>query len=323
MPLFRKRAPRQLRRIFLASDLHGSTRCFEKFLRALEFYEADVLMIAGDLTGKMIIPIVEEDSGRWTSSFQGREQEIDGDELLAHEEVIESAGLYAYRTTRDEIADLSEHPSRVDEIFHRLVRERVERWVEMAEERLAAADRYCYFVAGNDDYPDIDPILEQGERFRFVDGRRAVVVDQFEVIGLGFSNVTPWNAPRDVPEEEIAARLAALTASIEKPESAIYLIHVPPAGSTLDLAPELDADLRPIGAGDNKIHAGSTAVAACIEETQPMLSLHGHIHESRGIYKIGRTVSLNPGSEYGEGILRGAIVNVEPGKFASHLFVSG
>jgi Icc-related predicted phosphoesterase len=322
MGLFRKREPRQLTRIFVASDLHGSTRCFEKFLRGAEFYEADVLMIAGDLTGKMMIPIVEE-SGRWTSSFQGREQEVDASDLAAHEELIESAGLYAYRTTREEIAFLSEDRSRVDQIFHRLVRERVERWMEMAEQRLTDVDRYCYFVAGNDDYPDIDPILEQGERFKFVDERRAIVADQYELIGLGLSNVTPWNAPRDVPEETIAARLTKLTASIERPESAIYLIHVPPAGSTLDLAPELDENLRPTGSGDNMIHVGSTAVTACLEQTQPMLSLHGHIHESRGLYKIGRTASLNPGSEYGEGILRGVIVNVAPGKFASHLFVSG
>lgn len=323
MALFRKRESRQLTRIFVASDLHGSTRCFDKFLRAAEFYEADVLMIAGDLTGKMIIPIVEEDSSRWTSTFQGREQEVAAGDIAGHEELIESAGLYAYRTTREEIEHLGEDASRVDEIFHRLVRERVERWMEMAEQRLTAVDRYCYFVAGNDDYTDIDPILEQGERFKFVDGRRAVVADQYELIGLGLSNVTPWNAPRDVPEEEIAARLATLTASIEHPESAIYLIHVPPAGSTLDLAPELDENLRPTGAGDNIIHVGSTAVAACLKETQPMLSLHGHIHESRGLYKIGRTASLNPGSEYGEGILRGVIVNVAPGRFGSHLFVSG
>jgi uncharacterized protein len=323
MAWLKKRSARNLTRVFLASDLHGSTRCFEKFLRAIDFYEADVLMIAGDLTGKMIVPILEESSGRWISTFQGREQEITADALLGHEEVIESAGLYPYRTSREEVAYLEEDPSRVDTIFHDLVRRRVERWVEMAETRLAAADKDCYFVAGNDDYPEIDPLLEQGDRFKFVDGRRAVVGDTFELIGLGVSNVTPWNAPRDVSEDEIAARLSELTGAIERPESAIYLIHVPPAGSTLDLAPELDADLRPTGAGDNMIHVGSTAVAACIKETQPMLTLHGHIHESRGIYKMGKTTSLNPGSEYGEGILRGAIVNVEPGKVASHLFVSG
>jgi Icc-related predicted phosphoesterase len=320
--LFGKRQPRDLTRLFVASDLHGSTRCFQKFLRAAEFYEADVLMIAGDLTGKMIVPIVE-DGGRHLSLFQGREQEIAEGELVAHEEMIESAGLYAYRTTRDEIAELNEDRSLVDAIFHRLVLERVERWVEMAEERLAAVDRHCYLIAGNDDYPEIDDVLHAGERFHFVDGSRATVADRHEVIGLGVSNITPWNAPRDLPEEQIAARLGDLTATVEQPESAIYLIHVPPAGSTLDLAPEIDEDLRPTGAGDNMIHVGSTAVRDCIASTQPLISLHGHIHESRGFCKIGRTASLNPGSEYGEGLLRGAIVNLSEHKVESHLFVSG
>jgi Icc-related predicted phosphoesterase len=322
MGLFRKREQRDLIRIFVASDLHGSTRCFQKFLRAAEFYEADVLMIAGDLTGKMIVPIVEQ-SGRYTTHFQGRQDEVPFDELAAHEEMIESAGLYAYRTTPDEIEELNADSARVDAIFHALVLERVERWAEMAEDRLRSLDRRCYLIAGNDDYPEIDDVLRGGDRFEFVDGTKATVADRHEVIGLGVANITPWNAPRDLPEQEISARLEALTATLDKPETAIYLIHVPPAGSLLDMAPEIDENLRPTGAGDNMVHVGSTAVRECITATQPLVSLHGHIHESRGYDKIGRTATLNPGSEYGEGLLRGVLVNLSEDKFESHLFVSG
>ena len=48
------------------------------------------------------------------------------------------------------------------------------------------------------------------------------------------------------------------------------------------------------------IHAGSTAVRASIEKHQPLVGLHGHIHESKGFVTLGRTLCLNPGSEYGK-----------------------
>ncbi|MDX6513728.1 MAG: uncharacterized protein QOE36_3232, partial [Gaiellaceae bacterium] len=54
---------------------------------------------------------------------------------------------------------------------------------------------------------------------------------------------------------------------------------------------------------------GSTAVRAALESYGPRLSLHGHIHESRGVARVGRTIAINPGSEYGEGILRGLIID--------------
>jgi Icc-related predicted phosphoesterase len=56
---------------------------------------------------------------------------------------------------------------------------------------------------------------------------------------------------------------------------------------------------------------GSTAVREAIERQRPLLGLHGHVHESAGVEKIGRTVCINPGSDYGDGILRGAIVELD------------
>ena len=56
---------------------------------------------------------------------------------------------------------------------------------------------------------------------------------------------------------------------------------------------------------------GSTAVRAAIERYQPMLGLHGHVHESPGTEKLGGTLCINPGSDYGDGVLRGAIVDLE------------
>ena len=68
---------------------------------------------------------------------------------------------------------------------------------------------------------------------------------------------------------------------------------------------------------------GSSAVRSAIEKHQPLLGLHGHIHESKGFVKIGRTFCVNPGSEYGEGILRGVIIDLEDGKVKNFLLTQG
>jgi Icc-related predicted phosphoesterase len=309
-------------RLFVASDLHGSTRCFRKLLRAPDFYEADAILIAGDLTGKMVIPIVDHGS-EFISMFQGREHRLGPSDVSAHEETIEDAGLYPYRTTPEEMQVLEKSRPRVDEIFHRLVLERLQSWMDLGEERLADANCPCFVIAGNDDYPEIDAILGEGEHIKLVDGVSAELRGEHELIGLGVSNVTPWNAPRDVPEEEIAVRLEALSKQVAEMESAVCLIHVPPFDTLLDLAPELDENLRPTRSGTNFIHIGSTSVRDFIAKSQPLLTLHGHVHESRGIDRIGQTTVINPGSEYGEGILRGALVNLSRDRVQGHLFVSG
>ena len=56
---------------------------------------------------------------------------------------------------------------------------------------------------------------------------------------------------------------------------------------------------------------GATSVRKAIEEYQPLLGLHGHIHESRGVARLGRTICINPGSRYNEGILQGVIIDLE------------
>jgi len=65
------------------------------------------------------------------------------------------------------------------------------------------------------------------------------------------------------------------------------------------------------------------AVREAIEKYKPLLGLHGHIHESRGVVNIGRTLCINPGSEYGEGIIRGAIVDLAKDKVLSYQLTSG
>jgi Icc-related predicted phosphoesterase len=64
-------------------------------------------------------------------------------------------------------------------------------------------------------------------------------------------------------------------------------------------------------------------VRGFIDRHQPCLTLHGHIHESPGAVSLGRTRSINPGSEYAEGVLRAVLVTLAPGRVLGHQFVTG
>ena len=110
--------------------------------------------------------------------------------------------------------------------------------------------------------------------------------------------------------------------------SAIFNFHVPPYDSTLDDCPKLDWSTDPpapivVAGVAQSAPAGSHAVRDAVERHQPLLQLCGHIHEARGLVKIKRTTVVNPGSEYGEGVLRGCILTLEPGKIVGYQMTSG
>ena len=148
------------------------------------------------------------------------------------------------------------------------------------------------------------------------------------MLSLGISNPTPWDTPREYPEEVIAKKIETLVEGIEDFTNVIFNFHIPPFNSGLDSCPELDTSKdppEPILKGGQQIFrpVGSPSVLAAIEKYQPLLVLCGHVHEARGTARIGRTLVINPGSEYGEGILKGAIVNIGNGEVMSWQMTSG
>jgi Icc-related predicted phosphoesterase len=143
-----------------------------------------------------------------------------------------------------------------------------------------------------------------------------VVVDLGEgilMMSCGFANPTPWHSPREMPEEQLRAHLERLVAQLDDPSRSVFNLHVPPIRTSIDTAPVVSADLAPVIQGGSVLmgSAGSEAVRAVIETYQPLIALHGHIHESRGVAKLGRTVCVNPGSEYSEGVLHGALLEFD------------
>ena len=309
MGLFKRKSKGETCRVFFASDLHGSERCFLKFVNSAKHYGADALVCGGDLTGKMIVPIVRHPDGTARARFLGEETVCrDDDELADLKKRLAAAGYYPYETDDESVAGLDE--AGIERLFEDVITERLRRWVGLAEERLAKSDVQFFWMAGNDDQEIIDPVLRSSDRLTFSDHRHVSLLGEWEMVTLGVANMTPWQCPRDLAEEEIAKRLDELAASVTDFSRCIFNIHVPPAETKLDQAPELDAELRPkLDAGGLRLaNVGSTAVRAAIERYGPALSLHGHIHESAGVDKLGQTVCVNPGSDYQEGVLRGALI---------------
>lgn len=319
--------------MFFATDVHGSDDCFRKFLTAAKQYKADILVLGGDITGKAVVPVVRQSDGGWTTEFLGQQRRLsDEGEVAQLEVLINRSGSYPFRTDVEETQEIQasrDRDGRIDEIAHELMSERARRWVSLAEERLAASDVRVFVGAGNDDPYDIDDILNASSRIVNPHDRVVRLDEHHEMIGIGNANPTPWDCPRDVSEEELAARLENVIRNVEDVSNAVFCVHVPPVDSTLDTCPKLDASTYPPevvtdAAGEPIMFgAGSTAVRDAIERYQPLVGLHGHIHESRGVVNIGRTQAFNPGSEYGEGVLRGVIVNLTEDKLLSYQFTSG
>lgn len=320
-----RRRQKEVTRLFYAGDIHGSRVCWKKFINAAAHYPADALVMGGDLTGKALVPIVREGGGSYSARVIGEERVAhSAADLDQMQQAISTNGMYPLIVDREEAQLLSTDAAHRDLAFEQALLAELRLWVELADERLDGSDTRAYVIPGNDDPWSIDEVLAAGRCVVACD-ERIETIGPHELVSLGYSNRTPWQTPRELDEDEIYTRLKRLTDQLERPERAIFNIHVPPRESSLDTAYEVDEDLRYVmkGGRPHEVATGSSAVRQIIEETQPLLSLHGHIHESRGVTRIGRTVAINPGSDYGSGHLDGCLVHLGADRVVNQYLVSG
>jgi Icc-related predicted phosphoesterase len=316
--------------IFFCSDLHGSTVCFKKFINSAQYYTSrgkrvDILLMGGDMTGKLIVPIIKE-GGDYRSYLFGKEHTLTTQqELQEFVKKTDVLGVYPHIFSPDEYREFKENSEVQDSLFKKLMLGRLEEWVDFAESRLQGTGIPCYVSPGNDDINDVNPILEASSVITCPDNMVVQLTDDHEMISLGYANITPFDCPRDVSEDQLTTYLEQMASQVKDMENCIFNTHCPPYGSNIDDAPLLDNDLRPqIGmTGVEMVPVGCKAVRQAVEKYQPLLGLHGHIHESKGATEIGRTLCINPGSEYSEGILHGALVTIRKGEVVSHMLLSG
>jgi uncharacterized protein len=311
-------------KIFFATDIHGSETCWRKFLNAAAFYKADLVILGGDVTGKVMIPIVAH-TGYWQVTVRGETVRMETREELAEiEKQIRNRGSYPAIVTPDELQVLSETEGEVDRRFSVEMMHSLDRWLDMADGKLKGGEVGCILNGGNDDIFEIDQLIESSPCVTFAEGK-VLDLDGFSLISMGWTNPTPWDTFREAPEDELAAKIEAIANQVPDMGRAIFNFHAPPYGTGLDEAPALDDNLRPMHGGAVMKPVGSVAVRNSINKHQPLLSVHGHIHESRGIKKMGRTLALNPGSVYGDGVLQGALIDLDlkKAKVRRYLLVNG
>jgi len=281
--------------------------------------------MGGDVTGKVVIPLVENSDGGWTADLYGNPITATTDEeIKALEDRIRNSGLYPHRMTPeqvDEVSGMSE--DRREEWFAQVMLETFRRWLELGGERLDGTGVRCFMMPGNDDPSGVDQAIEEASYVEACDDR-IVEIDDYTMVSLGWSNRTPFDSPRELEEDELFERVSRLADQVDEKDRLILNLHVPPYDSQLDTAPALDEELNVVMSGSEPkmIPVGSTAVRELIEKYQPVLSLHGHVHESPGATNIGRTLSINPGSDYHTGRIAGCLITLS-GDSAKHQFVTG
>ena len=304
-------------RIYFCSDIHASRKCWKKFLNSWKFYEADTIIVGGDITGKFVVPIVETRPGDYTATFMGVQRKVNSPKALeALKVMIADSGQYDFITTPDEYRTYQGDQAKIDTLFRRLVVERAQEWMAEADMKLRGTGVRCLVSGANDDFFEIDDVIASSEIIEDPNGKVIELDGGFELLGMGYGNPTPWACPRDIPEDALAGRIDAAAKGVHDLSRAIFSLHVPPLGSGLDIAPKLDDYLRPrVGSdGLEMIPVGSTATRDAIIKYKPIIGLHGHIHEFKGIKQLEGVTIANPGSEYGEGILDGLLVDIDPHK---------
>lgn len=316
-----RRAGRPLR-LFFATDLHASERCFRKFVAAARFYEVDLLVLGGDLAGKRLVVLRRRAVGGYEVQDSGTPRVLASEQdAAAYERDAADRGIY---TVRVEHADQIS-PSEGERLFESAAAARLEHWRAHAEERLGSQGIRIVVIPGNDDPPQFDEILRDSAVWTNCDGKVVEVEGGVQIAGLGCSTPTPWDTPRELSDEEIDRRLETILSSADPARPLIVNVHVPPYGSGLDTCPVLDAELRPVLGPGGPLMApvGSRALHQHILRARPILGLHGHIHEACGIARIGRTLSANPGSQYSQGRLLGFLASISAGELKDWAFTEG
>jgi uncharacterized protein len=302
-------------KLFYVTDLHGSEICWRKFLNAGKFYNADVVILGGDITGKAMVPIVQRASGVWDASLQDHLETLETEgEVERFSKRVMDRGYYPIRVSGEEYQALQGDEDLVDKRFKEVMLDGTERWIAMAEERLAGTGIRVVACPANDDMFEIDGLLAGASVVETGDEDHPIQLGDLTMVSMGWTNPTPWHTFREAEEPELARRIERALAAASDPSTTIFNFHAPPYGSSLDSAPALNPDLTYVSGGQALRPVGSTSVRDAIERFQPLLSLHGHIHESKGAARIGGTLALNPGSSYEEGVLQAAIVNLDTRK---------
>jgi len=302
-------------KILFATDMHGSEGTWRKFLNVSAMLKVNIAICGGDLTGKMIVPVVEGKDGKYAYYLMGKTHTIDSGGLDKAFKDVRGIGYYPHLTNENEYKEMTENPKRVDEVFHDVMTSTLQRWFDLISEKIPSETRVVV-CPGNDDRTLVDEMIASHKDVINAEGKVIDIDGSHEMASCGWVNPSPWKTAREEEEDKLEQRLENYISQLKNVKSAIFNFHAPPYQSKIDEAPLLDKELNPIIQGGRvvMVPVGSKSVRKMIEKYQPFLGLHGHIHESSGCMKIGKTHCVNPGSEYAEGIVRAFLIEFKGDK---------
>ncbi|MFZ0829707.1 MAG: metallophosphoesterase [Thermoplasmata archaeon] len=318
------------RSIFYVADLHGSEPVLNKVINSAKFYNVDTIIIGGDITGKLLIPIVDIGGGRYSLELFGVPKTIEAKDLEETQKKIRGTGSYWTLVSRAEYDAMAANPAEVKRHFLEKMIEHLEAVYKKAEDRLRANGVKMYVIPGNDDYVEVADFLKARSSDVVINFEEQIVeLGDFQLVGYGKSNPTPWHTPRETSDAIVGQELRQLTAKAD-PARTLLVAHAPPVNTTIDKAPKLTADMKPVTGGGHveMVSVGSAEVRKVIEEFEPVAAFHGHIHESPGVDTVigqhGKKIPvMNPGSQYSSGVLQGIIVQLANGKVKGYNFTTG
>jgi len=303
-------------RIVFASDFHGSEVVWRKFLNSANVLKANWLIMGGDLTGKVLTPIVKQPDGTYKADFLDKTEAIQPDKLEDFRKLVREHCYIPYVCSEREFEELNAaSQDQIEKIFAVLECKTLQEWLDLVPKRVPN-DVKVLIHPGNDDKFELDDVIKSSPYVTYAEESVVNLDGEHEAACCGWSNPTPWNSPRECSEEELMVKLEKMASQVHNPDRAVFCLHCPPYESQIDQAPQLDKNFRPVmeGGRPKLIPVGSKSVRTIIEKYQPLLGMHGHIHECRGWMKIGKTQCMNPGSEYTEGILSAYLIEIDGGK---------
>jgi Icc-related predicted phosphoesterase len=276
------------------------------------------------MTGKAIVPIIAQGGGKYKVTLLDTETMLQSqEEVDKMVTTIQDRGYYPYLTNPDEVTEILATSGRSDELFLQEAVKTMQHWMEYADARLEVSGIRCFVCPGNDDMFEVDEVIKQSKHVTLAEGKVIELDEHHEMINAGWSTPTPWNTPREESEDQLRQRIQVMIDRLKDVKNSVFNLHNPPYGSGLDEAPELTKDMRPAYAGRSLVPVGSHAVLELIEKYEPLLTLHGHIHEGKGTRKYKRTLCINPGSMYEQGMLQGAVVELKPNKIGNYILTTG
>ncbi len=298
-------------RLFFATDVHGSEVCWRKFINSAKHYGANVLILGGDMTGKAVIPIIDNGGGTYTFHMQDIRHDLQGAEALAANRARSGSRLLPRGHDGRGGDRVHQRPRQARGALPRSMRQHCQGLGRVGRRASRGQRHACIVCPGNDDRPDIDGLLATSSQIEVGEGN---IVDLPDGIPAGLQRLHEPHAlghPREEDDGQAqGAHQGIVAQATASPEHLVMGLHAPPYDTQLDVAPKIDWETLTVQ-GQDSAHVGSTAVKEVIEQVQPILSLHGHIHESRAAIRIGRTLAVNPGSSYVEGTLSGCVIELD------------